>query len=211
MDLYDFRRNYLMGGLSLEDLKSNPIDQFEHWMTQVMTSAVADPTAMVLATVDAQGQPNQRIVLLKQVDEQGFTFFTNQKSDKGLEIEVNSKVSLHFPWNAVERQVKVQGKAVKVSSQESDEYFASRPRESQLAACASDQSQVLASRQQLLDNYTLKQKAFADSPVPRPECWGGYRVIPESVEFWQGGEHRLHDRFVYKHRGGQWHIERLAP
>jgi pyridoxamine 5'-phosphate oxidase len=213
MQLQDYRREYIQGGLRRKDLSVSPIAQFETWLQQAIASGLSDPTAMTLATVDDSGQPSQRIVLLKQVDEQGFVFFTNKQSIKGKAIASNPNVSLHFPWYPLERQVRVQGTAILLDEQEVANYFASRPKESQLAAWASEQSQVIPSRDHLLEKFTALKEQYADSDAPLPTFWGGYRVKPSLIEFWQGGEHRLHDRFQYTQIdvAAEWEIERLAP
>jgi pyridoxamine 5'-phosphate oxidase len=212
MDLESLRREYLQGGLHRADLAANPFDQFALWMQQAIDLNLADPTAMTVATVGADGQPSQRIVLLKHVDQRGFVFYTNYGSRKAEELSVNPKISLHFPWHVIERQVKVCGVASRVPLAESLKYFASRPRESQLAAIASQQSRVLDSRTVLLNQFeSLKQK-FKSGQVPLPDFWGGYRVDASEIEFWQGGAHRLHDRFRYlRQADGSWQIDRLAP
>ncbi len=210
MNLHDFRRQYQSDGLNRQDLNVDPIRQFEVWFNEVLEMDSSDPTAMVLATVD-HNQPRQRIVLLKQFDKQGFVFFTNRDSAKGKDMASNPKVSLHFPWHFANRQVIVCGTVEWLSPEEDKEYFASRPKQSQWAAWASAQSQPLASRQELLDNYEEKQLSYPDD-IPLPGFWGGYRVIPSSIEFWQGREDRLHDRFVYKiNDQQQWAIQRLSP
>lgn len=212
MELQDIRRDYQKGTLTREDLLDNPIEQFRIWMQQALTTDLSDPTAMVLGTAARDGQVSQRVVLLKGLDERGFVFFTNYESRKSREIAVNSKVSLHFPWFAIERQVMVTGVAEKVSVDESRTYFQSRPRDSQLAAWASPQSKVLASRDVMTQQLETLSKKYADSEIPLPEFWGGFRVRPSQIEFWQGGANRLHDRFVYSLQPGEhWQIERLAP
>ena len=210
MDLHDFRRNYLMDELDQTQLKQNPFEQFEVWMREMLTIELADPTAMTLATVNTQGEPSQRIVLLKSFDQSGFTFFTNQQSEKSKDIVNNASVSLHFPWNQVERQVLIKGKAEAVTESESDNYFASRPRESQLAAWASNQSSPIQSRTDLMDEYEAVSRRFPGE-VPRPPHWGGYRVKPSFFEFWQGGANRLHNRFIYTLESEEWMIQRLSP
>ncbi|MGH1485370.1 MAG: pyridoxamine 5'-phosphate oxidase [Cellvibrionaceae bacterium] len=214
MDLFEFRRDYMIGGLRRNDLNDNPIIQFEQWLNEIVQFGTVDPTAMVLATVDTQQRPHQRIVLLKKVDQDGFVFFTNKDSDKAIDIKNNAEVGLHFPWHAAERQVKVNGVAAALSFEDSQEYFHRRPRESQLAAVASAQSKPLTSRQQLMEQYSLAQSQYPES-IPMPKNWGGYRVAPHMMEFWQGGEHRLHDRFVYKRANAraesEWSIQRLSP
>ncbi len=212
MDLESLRREYRVAGLTRDMLAEDPIIQFEQWMQQIIAGGITDPTAMTLATVDAQGQPSQRIVLLKHFDDRGFVFYTNYSSRKAADMASNSKVSLHFPWHCIERQVKVLGCVTKVSYQESLSYFLSRPRDSQIAAWASQQSAQINSRTFLLAQFeSLKQK-FVRGEVPLPDFWGGYRVEPRVVEFWQGRENRLHDRFEYRlTEDGKWQVERLAP
>lgn len=212
MNLHDFRRQYQHGGLRRADLHKDPIEQFQQWFNEVLNSDVADPTAMVLATVNEQQQPRQRIVLLKKVDQQGFTFFTDKTSVKGRDIEHNQNVSLLFPWNLIDRQVIVSGRVEHVDQKESEDYFTSRPKESQWAAWASSQSQPIESRQQLETRFSSAQSQHPEQ-VPMPNYWGGYRVIPTSIEFWQGGEHRLHDRFSYAMDTtvDGWSVQRLSP
>ncbi len=212
MDLESVRRDYLLGGLEREDLADDPIAQFNLWMEQALKMDLKDPTAMTLATVSETGQPSQRIVLLKRMEENAFVFFTNYNSRKAGEINNSNKVSLHFPWHDIERQVKICGTAEKISAAESLRYFVSRPRESQLAAWASSQSDAISSRTFLLNQFeSLKQK-FIGGEVPLPDFWGGYRVIPFEMEFWQGGRNRLHDRFRYRRQeDGDWIVQRLAP
>jgi len=211
MDIDSLRREYTRGGLKREDLQPEPLAQFEHWLKQAIDAGLDDPTAMTVATVDAQGQPSQRIVLLKHVDASGFVFYTNFESRKARELDANPRVALHFPWHRLERQVKVRGIASKVPTAESLAYFTSRPRESQLAAWASEQSRPVSSRQMLMQQFDAMKRKFASGEIPLPDRWGGFRVVPEQVEFWQGGEHRLHDRFEYTRNGEQWDIARLAP
>lgn len=212
MELQDIRRDFRKGKLTREELHSDPIEQFNLWMQQALTADIVDPTAMVLATAARDGQVSQRVVLLKGLDERGFVFFTNYESRKSREIAINSKVSLHFPWLAIERQVMVCGVAEKVSVEESRGYFHSRPRDSQLAAWASPQSRVLNSREAMMQQLESLQNKYEGSDVPLPEFWGGFRVRPGQIEFWQGGANRLHDRFVYSLTAGQaWQIDRLAP
>jgi len=211
MDLDSLRREYLSGGLDQDQLAENPIQQFQEWMHQAIKLEIKDPTAMVLSTVSAAGQPSSRIVLLKHLDDDGFVFFTNFGSRKAREIEENSSVSLLFPWNAIDRQVKICGTAEKTSLTRSMRYFASRPRDSQLAAWASAQSKPLDSRQVLLTQLARMKEKFNKGEVPLPDFWGGIRIKPQEIEFWQGGEHRLHDRFRYQRVQDGWTIQRLAP
>ncbi|MEK9647751.1 MAG: pyridoxamine 5'-phosphate oxidase [Gammaproteobacteria bacterium] len=212
MDIENFRREYLQGGLNREDLQDDPIAQFKTWLSQAVESGIGDPTAMVVSTVSAEGRPSQRIVLLKHVDDDGFIFYTNYGSRKAKEIEGNNKVSLLFPWNKLDRQVKVGGTAEKISVAESAKYFMSRPRGSQLAAWSSKQSRKITSREFLLTQLANMKEKFADGEVPLPDFWGGIRVRPHEIEFWQGGEHRIHDRFEYcLQNDGSWEISQLAP
>ncbi len=211
MDLESLRREYLHGGLSREDLAHDPHDQFAVWMQQALDLKIHDPTAMTIATVSSSGQPSQRIVLLKHFDSSGFVFYTNYGSRKSKELDANANISLHFPWNVIDRQVKVCGTASKISAAESLKYFVSRPKDSQIAAVASQQSEVLSSRSFLFNQFeSLKQK-FKDGEVPLPDYWGGYRVVAHEIEFWQGGANRLHDRFRYLREDENWLIDRLAP
>jgi len=212
MDLQAIRREYMKGGLSRSDLPENPLDLFMLWMQQAIEMELSDPTAMVLATAGKDAQPSQRIVLLKKVDEEGFVFYTNYESRKARAMCANAKVSLHFPWYPVERQVLVCGVVEKVSTQESREYFITRPRESQFAAWASAQSKPLPSKSVLLQQFQAISNKYQNGEIPLPEFWGGYRVRPHSIEFWQGSAHRLHDRFEYTLQAGRhWHIDRLSP
>lgn len=211
MELESLRREYLKGGLHRKDLAENPFDQFSLWMQQAIELEFTDPTAMTVATVDANGQPSQRIVLLKHVDNAGFVFYTNYSSRKARDLALNPRISLHFPWHSIERQVKVCGVASKISAAESLKYFVSRPRESQIAALASRQSSVLSSRSVLLNQFEALKQKFQAGQIPVPDFWGGFRVVPAEIEFWQGGANRLHDRFRYQRAGDGWQIDRLAP
>jgi len=213
MKLDDIRREYIQGGLSREMLDENPLTQFEKWLAQAVEAKFsADPTAMVVATVDEEGQPSQRIVLLKQLDQNGFVFFTNTGSKKAQDLGVNNRISLHFPWHAIERQVIVYGKAQPLSTAAVAKYFLSRPKESQLAAWASQQSRPVSSRHALMQTFQSMKSKFAKGDIPLPDFWGGYCVVPHKIEFWQGGEHRLHDRFMYiRQADDSWQIERLNP
>lgn len=205
------RREYTQGGLRRRDLADSPHAQFERWFAEAEAAGLSDPTAMVLATADAQGQPSQRIVLLKHLDVQGFVFYTNQSSRKGRELAANPRASLLFPWHQLDRQVKVSGAIERVEKAMAASYFASRPRESQLAAWASEQSQVIGSREALMEAFHEAEARFANTEIPLPDNWGGFRLLPRDVEFWQGGAHRLHDCFRYRKDGDHWVVERLAP
>ena len=207
----DLRSQWMSHGLSRDELKPNPVQQFECWYTQAIESGIAEPNAMSLATVDANNQPWIRTVLLKIYDDSGFVFFTNYESDKAKQLEVNNRIALLFPWVALGRQVKICGTAKKISSAESLKYFASRPRGSQIGAWASPQSQVISSRSLLDAKFDEIKQKFARGEVPLPSFWGGYRVNPFEIEFWQARGERLHDRFVYTKVGGNWEIERRAP
>ncbi len=211
MSLEENRREYDYGKLSRESLLDNPFDQFTLWMNQAIEAKVQDPTAMSVATVNSQGKPWQRMVLLKGFNEQGFVFYTNLGSRKAKEIENNAQVSLHFPWLQLDRQVIVGGRAERLSTAEVIKYFVSRPRDSQLAAWASKQSSHIHSRQALETQFAQIKQKFAKGEIPLPDFWGGYRVVPEEIEFWQGGESRLHDRFCFKRDDDEWNIARLSP
>lgn len=210
---YDaFRREYIAGGLSREMLDACPIRQFEGWLEQAVKAGLKDPTAMVLATVDEAGLPWQRIVLLKGLSHGGFVFYTNYGSAKAAAIAHNPRVSLLFPWNELDRQVIVGGRVEKMSVVESASYFMTRPRESQIAAWASRQSRPISARALLEEQVRALREKFGRGEIPVPDFWGGYRVLPERVEFWQGGEHRLHDRFLYRRQAdASWSIEQLQP
>jgi pyridoxamine 5'-phosphate oxidase len=208
----ELRDQWMAHGLTRRELKPDPFHQFELWFRQAIDSGIAEPNAMALATVDAHDQPWVRTVLLKLYDMRGFVFFTNYESDKAHQIERNPKVSLLFPWVALGRQVKISGTAGRISSAESLKYFASRPRGSQIGAWASPQSRVISSRSLLDAKFDEMKRKFARGEVPLPSFWGGYRVVPDNIEFWQARESRLHDRFVYTRQDdGHWTIERRAP
>ena len=211
LDISNFRREYLLGGLQREGLDPDPIRQFGNWFEQARKTDIADPTAMILATVGADGQPSQRTVLLKYFDADGFVFFTNYGSRKAKEIAGNARVNLLFVWLELERQISIAGTASRISSVESARYFMSRPRDSQVAAWVSSQSHPLSSRQFLLQKFNEMKTKFGEGKIPLPSFWGGYRVVPHAIEFWQGRKNRLHDRFLYSPDDGNWKIERLAP
>jgi pyridoxamine 5'-phosphate oxidase len=211
MDITHLRKDYCQSGLNREDLNVNPIQQFNRWFEQAQQAELIEPNAMSIATVSETGAPSIRTVLLKLFDENGFVFFTNYKSQKALEIEVNPQVALLFAWLGLERQVRISGIATKISKKESFAYFTSRPKGSQLGAWISPQSQVIESRDILKLKLAEMKDKFSHGKIPLPNAWGGYRVVPTRFEFWQGRSSRLHDRFVYELYGDSWSINRLAP
>ena len=209
--LHSIRQDYLLGQLLEEEMHPDPIHQFSIWLNHAIEKGVIEPTAMTLATVDHSGSPSARIVLLKEFSEKGFVFFTNYESQKGRDIAGNQHVALLFFWSSLEQEVRIVGHAEKIAESESDEYFLSRPLESQLAAYASQQSKVIPDRTYLVDRLLAFEKRFSSEEMKRPDNWGGYLVIPEIIEFWQGGAARLHDRIRYSLINEEWIIERLAP
>lgn len=212
MDLGALRRNYTQQGLDLQNLDTDPFKQFSLWFEQACQADILEPNALVLATVSPSGQPFQRTVLLKYVDQNGFVFFTNYGSRKAQHIESNTQVSLLFPWYALERQLAIGGTAHRISPAESLKYFLSRPRGSQLGAWVSQQSTIISSRQLLEMQFEKIKEKFLNQEIPLPDFWGGYRVQPTSFEFWQGRPNRLHDRFLYSRDDTTtWTIARLSP
>ena len=212
MDISAFRQDYQNTPLTRDQLNADPFRQFALWFQQACNAGICEPNAMSLATVAASGQPSLRTVLLKFFDEQGFIFYTNFDSRKAKEMAANQQVALLFPWVSLARQVTITGSANRISTAESARYFASRPRESQLGAWVSRQSEVISSRQLLLQEFEKAKKKFFEGKIPLPDFWGGYRVVPATVEFWQGQTSRLHDRFLYRRlHDASWTIERLAP
>ncbi len=210
IDLSKLKAQFSSSGIAKGELNANPFIQFELWMQQASAAELTLPNAMSLATHNA-AEISIRTVLLKSFDEQGFVFFTNYNSKKSKQIEDNPQAALLFSWLNLERQVKISGTVEKVSAVESIKYFASRPKNSQLSAWASAQSSKLSSRQTLLSQFASMKAKFNKGEVPLPDFWGGYRVVPHSIEFWQGRENRLHDRFIYQKQQDNWVISRLAP
>ncbi len=212
MEFSDLRREYMQRGLHESELAEDPFSQFQRWFDAAVEAELPEPNAMTLATATPDGRPSARMVLLKQVDERGFVFFSNYESRKGGELAQNPRAALVFFWVQLERQVRVEGAVERVSAEESDAYFHSRPRGSQLGSAASHQSQVISGREVLERRVAELEAQYGEGEIPRPDFWGGFRVIPEVVEFWQGRANRLHDRLRYrKDDNGQWVVERLSP
>ena len=208
-DLSNLRKEYLKSGIVKDDLKSNPIEQFSLWFDQAIEANIIEPSAMSLATSD--DYIGIRTVLLKFFDDKGFVFFTNYESKKSKQLQNNPQAALLFPWLALERQVKIIGSVEKITKLESLKYFSSRPKDSQIGAWSSQQSSKISSRAILVDQFAVMKKKFANGEIPLPEFWGGYRVVPQSIEYWQGRESRLHDRLIYEHKVNGWDISRLSP
>ena len=212
MDLSDLRREYEQGGLAEGDLAADPVEQFRAWFAQALAVDAKDANAMTLATADREGRPSARIVLLKGVDARGFVFFTNYASDKARELAENPRAALVFYWPLLDRQVRVEGEVTRTSREESAAYFASRPLGARLGAWASRQSQPLRGREELERALAQVAARYADGAVPLPDFWGGYRVVPTAIEFWQGRPSRLHDRLRYERSPeGSWRVSRLFP
>ncbi len=210
-DIASIRKEYTKDALNEDSVSSDPFAQFEKWFNDAIESNILEPNAMTLATVSNEGQPFQRTVLLKTFNMDGFVFYTNYTSRKAKQIENNPNVSLLFPWYSLERQVMITGKVSKVSTKESLNYFLSRPRGSQLGAWVSNQSEVISSRNLLEMKLEEMKRKFKEGKIPLPDHWGGYRVVPSSIEFWQGRSSRLHDRIMYERDDNSWKISRLAP
>lgn len=212
MPLADLRKDYSLTGLNEKDLARDPFRQFDKWFGEAVAAKIVEPNAMTMASTNREGRPSARTVLLKGVDGRGFVFYTNYESRKGRELEVNAHASLVFPWVVMERQVIVCGEVMKVSREEAEAYFHSRPLASQLSAWVSQQSSIIADRGALEDAMRAVEKKYAGQVVPLPPHWGGFRVNPETVEFWQGRRSRLHDRLRYRRESdGGWTVERLSP
>jgi pyridoxamine 5'-phosphate oxidase len=209
-EIADIRKDYKREMLNEKNASADAIDQFAKWWDEALQSEIEEVNAMTLATASKDGIPSARIVLLKDYDERGFVFFTNYKSHKGNELELNPHAALVFFWKVLERQIRIQGMVEKISSEESDDYFQTRPAGSRIGAWASPQSTVIKSRKSVEENVKLYQEKFGEN-IPRPKHWGGYRVIPSVIEFWQGRTNRLHDRLQYSKQINGWKIERLAP
>jgi pyridoxamine 5'-phosphate oxidase len=210
-DIASIRIDYKQHTLNEQDLAPNPFDQFTHWWNQAVNSQIEEVNAMTLATASKEGIPAARIVLLKGYDERSFVFFTNYQSHKGEELLANPHAALVFFWKELERQIRIVGRVEKVAEKESDDYFHSRPVGSRIGAWASPQSSVIAGREVIEENASKYTTEFEGKDIPRPAHWGGYRVVPTQIEFWQGRRSRLHDRFLYTKQGQDWQIQRLAP
>lgn len=211
MDIGDMRRDFESEGLDRDALDDNPINQFQTWFEDARKAKLLEPNALSLATTGDDAMPDIRTVLLKYFDETGFVFYTNYGSRKAQEMAANPKAAMLFPWIALNRQVRIQGRVEKVSKAESLKYFASRPRGSQIGAWVSEQSRAINSRGLLEQKVAEIKRKFGNGEVPLPDFWGGYRVVPERIEFWQGRPSRLHDRFEYVKQGDGWTIDRLQP
>ncbi|MEX2475079.1 pyridoxamine 5'-phosphate oxidase [Marinobacter sp.] len=211
MDISDMRRDFESEGLDRSALDDNPVQQFHRWFEEARAAGILEPNAMSLATADRDAMPDIRTVLLKYFDDQGFVFYTNYGSRKAREMAQNPQAALLFPWIGLNRQVRIQGSVSRVSKAESLRYFTSRPRGSQIGAWVSEQSRVITSRGVLEQKVADMKRKFADGEIPLPDFWGGYRVVPQRIEFWQGRPSRLHDCFEYVRAGDGWHIQRLQP
>lgn len=211
LDIAGLRKNYTRGGLKEDDLTEDPIIFFRKWLKEAIDSKVAEPNAMSLATVSEDGTPNSRIVLLKDVGERTIRFYTNYESRKGRDLKANPFAAVSFWWPELERQVRIKGSIKKISREESDEYFKSRPRESRLGAWASNQSSEVVNREKLRDEYEKVSKRFKNTTIPTPDFWGGFDIFANEIEFWQGRPSRLHDRILYTYEDETWNFKRLQP
>lgn len=210
-DISYIRKDYKKAQIVEGDFPANPIQQFQKWFDEAMQEKVLEVNAMVLSTVDENARPSARVVLLKGIKENAFLFYTNYESSKGKQLAANPMVALNFFWPELERQVRIEGRASKADEEVSDQYFLSRPRDSRIGAWVSPQSQIIDSRAFLEEKLTYYNEHFKDTEITRPKNWGGYAVLPDSIEFWQGGSNRLHDRLRYRLEGKEWVLERLAP
>ena len=210
-DFVKYREEYGSQRLDREKMQTDPIEQFRHWFKEAELAGVKEPNTMTLATVDRQGQPTCRVMLMKEITDQGVVFYTNFKSRKGREMDEQPKVALNFYWQDLERQVRIDGVVTKIPDEQSSQYFHTRPRGSQIGAWISEQSETIPSREYLEEQLTICESRYQDQDIPRPPHWGGYHLMPIRVEFWQGGPHRLHDRIQYSLSNGQWYLQRLAP
>ena len=210
MALSDIRKSYEVGALNEAEVAADPVEQFQRWLDEALESDIMEATAMTLATADADGRPSTRTVLLKDVGENGFVFYSNYESRKGRELAENPHAALNFYWDVLERQVRVEGQVSKLSRKASEHYFHSRPRGSQLGALASNQSEVIENRKVLEERVQTLDEKYPNE-VPLPDDWGGYALTPEVIEFWQGRPNRVHDRLRYVREGERWRLERLSP
>jgi pyridoxamine 5'-phosphate oxidase len=211
MTIADIRREYARARLDEASVSSDPLEEFARWFDEALTAQVLEPNAMTLATATEDGAPSARVVLLKGFDQRGFVFFTDYRSRKGIELNRNPRAALVLYWPELERQVRITGRAATIPPQDSEAYFRTRPRRSRISAWVSHQSQIVGSRKALDDRVPEVEKKFPGEDVPLPPYWGGFRVAPDAIEFWQGRESRLHDRIRYVRAGDEWRIERLSP